>query len=190
MGLINFFQEEHRSVSVQHTTNVKLITGSLLGEFAAILQSAGLFGGIGYVFSIMATGPKVLATVISARIGFLTYVVTAMLLIFLQPSEVLVFLFTTGLLGVSLGVGFKLVKKQPAVGIIGGLSLASGILALLYLFHFPVLGPSVSNKVSGSLTVAVILFSLLYSFFWMRISMVGMNYLNRVVIKNTVLEKN
>jgi hypothetical protein len=188
--LINLFQIEHHTIPGHHSKNVKLITGSLLGAIAAILQSAGLFGGIGYAFSIMATGPIVLATVISARIGFLTYLVTAMLLIFLQPSEVLIFVFTTGLLGVSLGVGFRLAKKQTAVTIAGGLSLASGILILLYLFQFPVLGPAIQSEVSAIVAIGVILFCLFYSLIWMRLSMAGMKYLNRIMVKGTVMEKN
>jgi hypothetical protein len=190
VGLINLFQKEHQAIPGNHSKNVKLITGSLLGAIAAILQSAGLFGGLGYAFSILATGPIVLATVISARIGFLTYVVTAMLLIFLQPSEVLIFVFTTGLLGVSLGGGFKLAKNLTSVTITGGLSLASGILILLYLFQFPVLGPALSSKISGSVTIGVIVFSLLYSFIWMRLSLAGMKYLNRLMVRSRVLEKN
>ncbi|MBT2663576.1 hypothetical protein [Bacillus sp. ISL-45] len=190
MGLINLFQKEHQAIPGHRSKNVKLITGSLLGAIAAILQSAGLFGGLGYAFSIAATGPIVLATVISARIGFLTYVVTAMLLIFLQPSEVLIFVFTTGLLGVSLGTGFKLAKNQTSVTITGGLSLASGILTLLYLFQFPVLGPAISSKISVSVTIGVIVFSLLYSFIWMRLSLAGMKYLNRLMVRSSVLEKN
>ncbi|MEW8971813.1 MAG: hypothetical protein AB2411_14375, partial [Mesobacillus sp.] len=129
MRLANLIHREHMTAPATHSNNVKLITGSLLGAIAAIFQSAGLFGGVGYIFSIMATGPIVLATLTSLRIGFLTYMVTGLLLMIIQPSEVLIFLFTTGLLGVSLGAVFRKAKRHTTVTFIGGLALATGIMA-------------------------------------------------------------
>jgi hypothetical protein len=190
LRLANLIHREHMTAPVTHSNNVKLITGSLLGAIAAIFQSAGLFGGVGYIFSIMATGPIVLATLTSLRIGFLTYMVTGLLLMIIQPSEVLIFLFTTGLLGVSLGAGFRKAKRQTTVTFIGGLALATGIMAMLYVFRFPVLGPGVSTTINAGVPAAIFVFSIFYSFIWMRVSMIGMKYLNRIIVRNTVLEKN
>lgn len=185
---VRFFQEHHVSVA-EYPRNTKMILGSLLGAIAAILQSAGLIGGFGYLFSMMATGPIVLATIISARFGILTYAVTGLLLLVIQPSEVLVFLFTTGLLGVTLGLGFKWSRRILSVTLIGGLSLTMGILLLLNLFHFPVLGPSLSSKVTFLSALAIAAFSLIYSWIWMRVSMSGMKQLNKRVMSKVLLEK-
>ena len=182
-------EKEHEIKAVPYTRNVKLVFGSLLGTMAAIFQSVGLIGGIGYAFSIMATGPIVLSTVISIRIGLLTYAVTTLLLIILQPSEVLVFLFTTGLLGITLGIGFNLFHTGTMVSLIGGISLSIGILSLLYLFQFPVLGPSVSSRVSGPVIAGVILFGLFYSWIWMYLSSMGMKHLHKVMARKLLLEK-
>lgn len=187
--VVGIFRKEHEIAAMEYSKNAKMVIGSLLGALAAILQSAGLIGGIGYAFSIMATGPIILATIISMRFGILAYAVTALLLVILQPSEVLVFLFTTGLLGVALGVGFRLVKSKTSVTFTGGLALTAGIAILLYLFHFPVLGPSISNNVSGEVLVGILLFGLFYSWLWMRLSIVGMKQLNKVKVGRVLLKK-
>jgi hypothetical protein len=168
---------------------MKLVVGSLLGAFAAILQSAGLIGGIGYAFSIMAAGPIVLASVLSVRIGLLTYAVTTFILVILQPSEVLVFLFTTGLLGIALGIGFKFCKTRSMVSVIGGTLLSAGILIVLYIFQFPVLGPSISSKISGTVVGGVFLFGLFYSWICMNLSVLGMKHLNKVMVRKLLVEK-
>lgn len=186
---LKVFKKKHEITVGPYSKNMKLVVGSLLCTIAAVLQSAGLIGGIGYAFSIMATGPIVLSTVISIRIGLLTYAVTTLLLIILQPSEVLVFLFTTGFLGISLGIGFKLFKTGTVVSLMGGTSLTAGILILLYLFQFPVLGPLVSSKVSGTVGLAIFLFGLFYSWIWMNLCMVGLKHLNKVMVRKLFIEK-
>lgn len=186
---LGVFKKKHKITAVPYTKNMKLVVGSLLGAIAAILQSAGLIGGIGFAFSIMATGPIVLAMVISIRIGLLTYAVTALLLIILQPSEVLVFLFTTGLLGIALGIGFKLYNTGSMVSVMGGSFLSAGILILLYIFQFPVLGPSVSRIVSGTVVAGVFLFGQFYSWIWMNLSILGMRHLNKVMVRKLLVEK-
>ncbi|MDQ1143919.1 hypothetical protein QE429_000746 [Bacillus sp. SORGH_AS 510] len=180
---VHFFLKAHDVSVVDYPKNTRMILGSLLGAIAAILQSAGLIGGIGYAFSMMATGPIVLATIISAQFGLLTYVVTAILLLIIQPSEVLVFLFTTGLLGVALGLGFRWAKRKVSVTLAGGLALTVGILLLLFMFHFPILGPSLSSDRNVITILAIAGFSLLYSWIWMRLSLAGIRQLNKRVIR-------
>lgn len=180
---VRFFLKAHDVSVGEYPRNTRMILGSLLGAIAAILQSAGLIGGIGYAFSMMATGPIVLATILSAQFGLLTYVVTALLLLIIQPSEVLVFLFTTGLLGVALGLGFKWTKRKITVTLSGGLALTTGILLLLLLFHFPILGPSLSSEVNAQAILAIAGFGLFYSWMWMRISMIGIKQVNKRVMK-------
>ncbi|MCT2536687.1 hypothetical protein NC661_20000 [Aquibacillus koreensis] len=185
-GTQDLVKPRHDITSVQYSKTVKLVYGSLLGAIAALLQAAGLFAGIGYAFSIMATGPIVLATVISIRIGLITYVLTTCLLVIIQPTEVFIFLFTTGLLGVSLGIGFKLVRQTAMVTLIGAVSLATGVLSLLYLFQFPILGPSINSELSVKVIAGVVAFSLVYSWIWMRVSMFGFKRMRRFLLGEMV----
>ena len=186
---IRFFLKAHEVSVADYPRNTKMLLGSLLGAIAAILQSDGLIGGFGYAFSMMATGPMVLSTVISVQFGLLTYIVTATLLLIIQPSEVLVFLFTTGLLGVALGLGFKWSRRKVSVTLTGGLALSAGILLLLFVFHFPVLGPSISSDVNATTILAIEGFSIVYSWIWMRLSIAGLRQINKRVMSKILLEK-
>ncbi|MDR6997596.1 hypothetical protein [Neobacillus niacini] len=148
----------------------KLVVGSILAAFATIFQSAGIFVGIGYAFSILATMPIVLSAMISIHLGIMSYFLTILLLLIIQPSEIFVFPFTTGLLGLSLGIAFRWWKSRIAITFFGGIILAAGILFLLYIVKFPVLGPSVSHTFHVRVVFVILMFSLFYSMVWMGLS--------------------
>lgn len=178
---------KHNIVTHHYSKINKMVLGSILGALAAILQSAGLFTGFGYIFSTLATGPIILATVLSVRIGLLTYVLTGLLLFIIQPTEVLVFLFTTGILGVGIGLGLKHFKWTFTAASIGGLSLALGIFLLLTLFNFPVLGPELT-EISVGLVIGVLVFSMVFSLIWVKVSLLCMKYLNRLVLRDVAYD--
>lgn len=152
-----------------------LVVGALLGAIAVILQSAGIFTGIGYLFSTMTTLPLALAGLLSLRIGVMTYSLTGLLLAILQPSELLIFLFTTGLLGLSLGTGIRYLKRSILVSVFPATCLTSGISILLYGFRFAVLGPSITSHFSSLIILGVFGFALLYGWIWKKISISAFN---------------
>ncbi|MGM7719820.1 hypothetical protein [Metabacillus sp. Hm71] len=158
----------------------RLVVGALLGSIAVIFQSAGIFTGIGYILSMMSTGPLVLACLLSLRIGVMTYFVTIFLLAMFQPSELLVFLFTTGLLGLSLGIGLKYLKRSIFIIPFAALCLTLGIMILLYGFKFPILGPSVTSQFSSMVILGTFIFSILYSWIWKKASISAFKVLNKV----------
>ncbi|WP_134701245.1 hypothetical protein [Ammoniphilus sp. YIM 78166] len=164
----------------RYSKNMRLVVGALLGSIAAMLQSAGILTGIGYILSMMSTGPLVLASLLSVRIGVMTYFVTLFLLALFQPSELLVFLFTTGLLGLSLGIGLKYLKRRLFIIPFAALCLTLGISMLLYGFQFPILGPSVTPYFNSRVILGTFAFSLLYSWIWMKLSI----YVFKVFIKH------
>ena len=142
----------------------KLILTAILGSFAAILQSAGGYApGIGFFVSAMTTLPILLATIVSVRYGFLSYFVTILLLLFIQPSELLIFSFTTGVLGLALGVSFYKLKTRFMVVVWAGATLMMGILTILFIFRFPVLGPGIGASFHFPLLLLVAIFSFLYA---------------------------
>jgi hypothetical protein len=100
----------------------------------------------------------------------MSYVITVFLLAIIQPSELFVFPFTTGLLGLSLGIAFKLWKSWISITLAGGFGLSIGIMFLLYVLRFPVLGPAVSSTFNSKTSCLIILFSLIYSWIWMGLS--------------------
>jgi membrane-associated HD superfamily phosphohydrolase len=147
-----------------------LVFSALLGTMAALFQSAGGFLlGIGYFISPLATAPIILSTVFSARYGLMAYSITIALLAIIQPSELFVFPFTTGLLGLAIGVGLRLFKRRISIVSFGAFALLSGILTLLYVFQFPILGPVVSQSLSIIAIMGIYLFSFIYSIFWIEV---------------------
>ncbi|MFF2450041.1 hypothetical protein ACFVSW_23650 [Neobacillus sp. NPDC058068] len=164
------YVNSQKAAAVQYTNTRKLVLGSVLAAIAAVLQSAGVFVGFGYAFSILATLPIVLSAMISLRIGIMSYVITILLLAILQPSELFVFPFTTGLLGITLGAAFKWRNHWVMISFVGGIGLTVGIMILLYGLQFPVLGPSVSHTFDFKIAAVILLFSCIYSSIWTGLS--------------------
>ena len=146
---------------------------AFLGALAAIFQSTGgLLPGVGYLISPLATAPIVLATIYSIRSGLLAYVLSIVLLMIIQPSEIIVFPFTTGLLGFGIGAGFIYLKKRITILALASFLLFAGIAILLYGFRFPLLGPSVGSAITIINIVYLYLFSFFYCWLWVEISLI------------------
>jgi hypothetical protein len=180
-GITNVSGDELPPKIDSYSKTIKLVVGALLGSIAVIFQSAGIFTGLGFILSMMSTGPLVLASLLSLRIGVMTYVITVCLLAIFQPSEVLVFLFTTGLLGLSLGIGLKYLKKNLLVILFAAFCLTLGICLLLYGFHFPILGPSITSDFNSMVILGTFAFSLLYSWIWQKLSIIALKFLSTVL---------
>lgn len=193
----SFFKKETFNAGVEDLTSslnqfsktTKLVMGALLGSVAFIFQSAGIIAGIGYVLSMMSTGPLVLASLLSLRIGVMTYFVTIFLLAMFQPSELLVFPFTTGLLGLALGMGLKYVKRSLFMIPFAAFCLTLGISVLLYGLKFPILGPSVTSQFSGIVIIGTFAFSLFYSWVWQLVSISTIKLINKVLSKRLSYQK-
>ncbi|KYD08646.1 hypothetical protein B4102_0726 [Heyndrickxia sporothermodurans] len=158
---------------MRRSKSQQLILGSLFSLLATIFQSAGGFlPGFGYFISSLATAPILFCSMLSMTVGCLTYLLTNLLLLFIQPSELIIFPFTTGLLGISTGIAFTLFKKRLSIILFGGFSLSIGIFLLLFVFHFPVLGPASSQTISLVFLVSIFIFSILYNWIWTEFGIV------------------
>ncbi|QDZ81143.1 hypothetical protein [Priestia megaterium] len=150
----------------------QLVSGALFASLAALFQSAGGFlPGIGVFISPLSTAPILFCFILSLPLGFLTYILTNLLLLIIQPSELIIFPFTTGILGVGIGAAFYFFKKRLYIIISGATLLTVGIITLLYGFKFPVLGPVISNNFSLSTTGLIFVFTFLYSWIWVELSL-------------------
>ncbi|RXI96607.1 hypothetical protein DS745_23185 [Anaerobacillus alkaliphilus] len=155
-----------KHLDTQKSTTYKLVYTALLGLLAAILQSAGGFiPVIGMLISPLATFPIVIAILMAGLHGLLGYFVTLFLLLIIQPSELLIFGFTTGLLAVGLGIGFRYFMTRWKIIVFSALVLTVGICFLLYTIQFPILGPFLLEFQYVNI-VFIYLFSFLYSWGW------------------------
>jgi hypothetical protein len=133
----------HNSFNKSASFSKKITIIALLRTMAATLQAAGgLIPIAGLFISPLATAPSILSVVLSARYGLLSYLLTLFLLVIVQPSEVLIFAFTTGLLGIGIGFAFRVWERRLSLIMTGAVFLFSGILIVLHVFRFPLLGPS------------------------------------------------
>lgn len=167
----------------KHKKTMQLILGSIFACIAAILQAAGGFlPGIGYFLSPLATAPILLCSMFSIPFGVMSYFLTIMLLFILQPTELIVFPFTTGLLGLGIGASFYFFRKRLSIIATGTILLMLGIMSLIFIFHFPVLGPAVSDSFSFLSTVSILLFAFLYSWLWVEIALIIFKRLKMIII--------
>lgn len=164
-------QRLHKKLRSWNTTK-KMVSVSLLATIAALLQSAGGYIPVfGFFISPFTTLPIVLVTLISIRYGILSYALTVLLLLIIEPTELFIFPFTTGVLGLGLGWGLLHLQKKLSVTSLNGGLLFLGICFPLYVLDFPVFGPMTSSAVSLQIIVAIFGFSFLYSFIWLEISL-------------------
>ncbi len=160
-----------------------LILGAIFSCIAAILQAAGGFlPGVGYFISPLATAPILLYSMFSIPFGVMSYFLTIMLLFVLQPTELFIFPFTTGLLGLGIGTSFHFFKRRLSIISTGTILLMTGIMSLLFIFHFPILGPAVSDSFSFLTSGMIFIFSFLYSWLWVEIALIIFNRLKVIII--------
>ena len=165
----------------KHKKTMKLILGSIFACIAAILQAAaGFLPGIGYFLSPLATAPILLGSMFSIPFGIMSYFLTVMLLFILQPTELIVFPFTTGLLGLGIGASFYFFRKRLSIIATGAIFLMLGIMSLILIFHFPVLGPAV--PVSFSFFTTGFLLAFIYSWLWVEIALIIFKRLKMIII--------
>ncbi len=175
---VRFGQLEFR----KHTKVKRLVLGSILACMAAVLQAAGGFlPGIGYFISPFSTLPILIGTMFSLRMGVISYFLTILLLFIVFPSELVIFPFTTGLLGIGIGAAFSFFKIRLSIIFMGAILLTIGIMSLLYVFHFPVLGPAVSDSYSILTAGIIFIFSFLYNWLWVEMALFFFKKLKTII---------
>jgi hypothetical protein len=161
----------------------RLVIGSILSSLATLFHLAGgILPVIGYFISPLATAPILICTVFSKSLGFISYLISILLIFVLVPSELIVFPFTTGLLGLGIGMAFHFFEKRLSILFCGSLFLTIGIMVLLYGIKFPILGPSVSSSFNYSIVGSIFIFTILYSWIWVEVSFVYLKVVSRLII--------
>lgn len=112
----------------------------------------------------------------------LSYIVSFCLLFIIQPIELIVFPLTTGILGIAIGYAFRLLKRRLLVIIGGAICLALGIMILLYIIQFPVLGPGVSMVFHPAIVGGIFVFTFIYSWLWVEIGIVFFRRLKVIIL--------
>lgn len=155
----------HFSLSLRET-----IMAGFLATLSILLQASGnIIPFIGLLISPFSTLPILIVSSSSPLGGFLAYLTCSLVLLITAPSEAIIFFFTTGLIGVTLGGGLFINMRTWVVCIAGAIALTSGILFTLYILEFPLLGGNFGYDLNVFLILAILLFSLFYSLLWTRL---------------------
>ncbi|NHC41483.1 hypothetical protein G6549_16100 [Bacillus sp. MM2020_1] len=187
MYFLMTISENVKSIHADFKKNSKikrLVLCALFACIAAVLQAAGGFLPVlGYLISPFATAPILFCSMLSLPLGVMAYFLTNLLLLILQPSELIVFPFTTGLLGLGTGVAFYFFKKRISIIVTGAAFLTVGIIILLNVFKFPLLGPTISTSFSFLTTGSIFLFSCFYCWIWIDIVLIIFKRLNKALTR-------
>ncbi len=139
--------------------------GGILTSLAILFQSAPIFlPGMGLILSPLATLPIALATIRSSYLGAMVYLSSALVLILVSPQEAAIFMMTTGLLGLSLGISHnkRIVPSIASCTIVLfiGINLLKNVIGLAV---FGGLTPEAPFLVEAAV---FLLFALVYSLVW------------------------
>lgn len=150
----------------KRTTSQVVSVGGICCAIAGIFQLAPVFiPGFGLLLSPLSSLPVILAALYSVKCGSFTYVCTGLLVSIFSPQESVIFLLTTGVFGLIIGLTFH--KKWIMTVFFSGITLFSGINILTYFVGIAALGDAL-NGVATYLTVIItFVFSVVYSFLWL-----------------------
>ncbi len=140
--------------------------GGLLTSIAVVFQSAPVFlPAIGLAFSPFSTLPIAIATVFNIYLGFTVLFSSVLILLIISPQEAIILLFTTGLLGITLGS--LLYRKGILVTILtSALSLSFGMIILTYIAAIPAFVDFTGSLSFPFTLLFFFIFSLVYVSIW------------------------
>ncbi len=146
-----------------------IVEGGMFIALAVIFQSAPVFLPLlGMALSPFATLPIVLAAIRNASLGLTVYVGSSLILSLISLEESMIFVFTTGILG--LVIGILLYRKGFIVTtIISGGILSLGITILTFIIGFFQLDDLVYSVSVFATILIFTVFSLSYAFVWVKL---------------------
>lgn len=140
--------------------------GGMLTAIAVIFQSAPVFlPGLGLALSPLSTLPIAIAAVLNIFLGLLVFFSSALILSIISVQETIIFLFTTGLLGMVMGA--LLYRKGIIISIFFScITLSLGIIFLTYIVGINGF-TDLSNSLSKTFIILIFfIFSLIYASIW------------------------
>lgn len=146
-----------------------MIQGALLSAITVIIQASPLYlPVVGISLSALSTLPVAVAAYLNGITGFLAYLISGILLIFWSVPQSLIFLASSGLLGLLLGLLMRRQASFPLLIAVPALALAGGILAVGELLGIPIL-PWFAGWKRLYLLPAVLACALVYTAVWIPV---------------------
>jgi hypothetical protein len=149
--------------------NAQIIAvGGICSTLSVILQLAPIyFSGLGLLLSPLSSLPVIFAALNSVVCGSFSYLCTGLIILIISPHESVIFLLTTGLFGLVLGINYN--KKFITAVIMSGSVLFSGINILIYFIGVAAFGDALTDIPLHIAEIIILIFSFIYSVIWMVI---------------------
>jgi hypothetical protein len=180
VNMINRPESDLGGIDMQKTIVRSLCYCAFLTALAVLLQSAPVFLPLaGMALSPLATFPVALACFESKALGAASYAAAGLILLLISPEESLIFFFTTGIMGIPLGIYTRSFIKSIAVtmGFLFG-----GMNALTFLAGVSIFGDMTPNASFFSSLMPYLLFSAGYAAVWTLI----IKYLTKILAKRGI----
>jgi len=138
--------------------------GGISAALCMLLQSAPVWlPAFGMALSPLSTVPVALAASISPLTGIIAFLSAGALLFTVSIQETLIFTFSTGLLG--LAVGILINSRMIIRSVVSGSALFCGLNMLLFVFRISLFGP-ISMQFWSFMQAVLALFSFAYAVLW------------------------
>ena len=145
-----------------------IILGGLLAVISAILQCIPAFLSEAFIFlTILSTIPIYIIAKKQPVLGILSYIITFILISFISPHENIMFIFTNGILGLSLGICNYFTDKKRLICSISAILLTISICIVNFIIGINIIG--FSFNLSLLPIVLIFLGSSVYSFIFLVI---------------------
>ena len=143
-----------------------IVICSLLSSIAVVLQTAPIYlPGLGIFLSPLSTLPIAIAAIISIPLGIYVYIASILLLLILNLQESIIFLFTTGLIG--LLIGLIIFRKGLFISICASsISLILGMIVLTYIISIPGFSLLFQETKFYIVIIIYVFFSIIYNSIW------------------------
>lgn len=146
-----------------------LCLGAVLAALAAGVQiSPLLIPLVGVSLSALSTIPIAFAAYLNPITGFLTYLTGGSLVLLWSFPQAVIFFFTSGLIGLSLGILMKRRCRLIVVACVPAFLLFLGSIAAAKLLGFPLL-PWLTGQGRSMLIPIVMLGAFLYTSIWIPV---------------------
>lgn len=163
-------------------TNI-LVFGSLMACIASLFQILPVFLTEAFILmTVFSAVPIYIITRMSLKVGFLTFVASFLLVSFFSVHEALIFIFTNGSVGLSLGCTSYYTKRKFIIVLISAALLTWSLCILNFFIGIPVFGTDLPGTVSFQM-FTILVFSIIYNFLFLKLCNSIFNRLSFFAIK-------
>ena len=156
-----------------------IVLGALLAVISALFQCIpALFSETLIFITIFSAIPIYLISRIEPVYGILSYIIAFILISLISPHENIMFIFTNGIVGLSLGISQYYLKKRSLICIIAGIFLTLSICIVNFLIGINIIGFSFSFSIIPILIIFIasyiycFVFLILCNFIYKRLNLI------------------